>query len=118
MKEKNPMNSKVFFEFLSQKGKGAKYIVDYTTEFKKNVKSCYKRNLELQLLADIVVKLAYGEKLAEKYRPHKLHGITKLSNENIWECHVQPNWLLIWKQNDIDIILILSNTGTHSDLFG
>jgi len=112
------MNNKIFFEYLSQKGKGAKYIVDYTTEFKKNVKACFKRNLDLQLLFDVVVKLSRGEKLEEKYRVHKLHGIAKQANEEIWECHVQPDWLLVWKQNDTDVVLILSNTGTHSDLFG
>ena len=111
------MTNKDFFEFLSQKGKGAKYVVDYTTEFKKNVKTCFKRNLDLQLLADVVVKLARGEKLEEKYSVHKFYGIKKHANEDIWECHVQPDWLLIWKQNDTELILILSNSGTHSDLF-
>jgi len=111
------MTNKDFFEFLSQSGKGAKYVVDYTTEFKKNVKSCFKRNLDLRLLADIILKLARDEKLAEKYRAHKFHGIAKQNNEDIWECHIQPDWLLIWKQNDTDLILILSNSGTHSDLF-
>jgi len=111
------MTNKEFFEFLSQKGKGVKYIVDYTTEFKKNVKSCFKRDLDLQLLADVVIQLARGEKLDEKYRAHKFHGIAKQTYEDIWECHIQPDWLLIWKQNDTELILILSNTGTHSDLF-
>jgi mRNA interferase YafQ len=111
------MTNKDFFEFLSQNGKGAKYVVDYTTEFKKNVKSCFKRNLDLQLLADIILKLARGEKLEGKYHVHKFQGIAKQYNEDIWECHIQPDWLLIWLQNDSDFVLILTNTGTHSDLF-
>ena len=111
------MTNKEFFAFLSQQGKGAKYAVDFTTEFKKNVKSCFKRNLDLQLLADVVVQLARGEKLDKKYCVHKFYGIAKQANEDIWECHVQPDWLLIWKQNNTRLILILSNSGTHSDLF-
>ena len=111
------MTNKEFFEFLSKQGKEAKYAVDYTTEFKKNVKSCFKRNLDLQLLADVILKLARAEKLDEKYCVHKFHGIAKQHNEDIWECHIQPDWLLIWKPNDNDLILILSNSGTHSDLF-
>ena len=111
------MTNKDFFDFLSQKGKGAKYIVDYTTEFKKNIKLCFKRNLDLRLLADIVIKLARGEKLDEKYRVHKFHGIARKVHEDMWECHIQPDWLLVWKQNETELTLILSNTGTHSDLF-
>ena len=111
------MTNKSFFEFLSRNGKGAKYAVDYTREFKKNVKSCFKRNLDLRLLADIVLKLARGEKLEKKYNAHKFYGIAKQQNEEIWECYIQPDWLLIWKQNDTELILILSNSGTHSDLF-
>jgi len=111
------MTNKDFFKFLSQKGKGAKYIVNYTTEFKKNVKSCFKRDLDLQLLADVIIKLAQGVKLDEKYCVHKFHGIAKKAIDGIWECHIQADWLLIWKQNDTELVLILTNTGTHSDLF-
>jgi len=111
------MTNKDFFEFLYLKGKGAKYFVDYTTEFKKNVRLCFKRNLDLKLLADVIVNLARGEKLDEKYQVHKFQGISKQTYEGICECHIQPDWLLIWKQNDTELILILSNTGTHSDLF-
>lgn len=51
--------------------------------------------------------------LPEKYHPHMLHGDMK----GIWECHIEPDWLLLWKQNENELILILTDTGTHSDLF-
>ena len=52
--------------------------------------------------------------LPQQYNPHRLSGDRK----GQWECHIQPNWLLIWEQHDKELILILLNTGTHSDLFG
>lgn len=51
--------------------------------------------------------------LPEKYRPHKLSGTFKRA----WECHIEPDWLLIWKQNDTELTLLLIDTGTHSDIF-
>ncbi len=47
------------------------------------------------------------------YRPHVLHG----DRNGQWECHIQPDWLLIWKQYDDELELLMLNTGTHSDLF-
>ncbi len=61
----------------------------------------------------VVGKLLDGELLEEKYLAHVLTGDRK----GQWECHIQPNWLLIWEQNDHELILIMVNTGTHSDLF-
>lgn len=52
--------------------------------------------------------------LPPSYRPHKLSG----QYQNAWECHIEPDWLLIWEQNDEELILLFVNTGTHSDLFG
>jgi mRNA interferase YafQ len=112
-KRKTP---KVFFKSL-EKADGLVYHLTASNTFKKDVNLCYKRNLELDLLETVVLKLARGEKLDKKYFAHKLLGIAKQHNEDIWECHVQSDWLLIWKQNDTDLILILSNSGTHSDLF-
>ena len=92
------------------------YYVFFTNNFKKDVKKCYKRNLDLMLLADIVIRLAKGENLPEKYRAHKLENYST-KNGIVMECHIQPDWLLIWVQNDTHLILTLTNTGTHSDLF-
>lgn len=51
--------------------------------------------------------------LPVNYKPHKLSGNYK----ECWECHIKPDWLLIWKQNDKELTLLLLDTGTHSDLF-
>ena len=47
------------------------------------------------------------------YRPHKLSGIY----DGFWECHIKPDWLLVWKEQEEELVLLLTNTGTHSDLF-
>lgn len=57
--------------------------------------------------------LAEKGKLPEKYKAHKLTGNYK----ECWECHIKPDWLLVWKQNDTELILLFINTGTYSDLF-
>jgi len=112
-KRKTP---KEFFKSL-ENAEGFIYHLTASNTFKKDVNLCYRRNLDLLLLETVILELARGEKLDEKYYVHKFHGIAKQTSENIWECHIQPDWLLIWKQNDRELILILSNTGTHSDLF-
>jgi len=94
------------------------YNVYNTNTFKKNLRLCYKRNLDLDLLEKVIVKLAKNEGLPENNFPHQLKGYKKRQNEEVMECHVQPDWLLVWKQNDIELILLLTNTGTHSDIFG
>jgi len=90
-----------------------KHNVKTTTKFDKELERCKRRNLKLKLLWDVVDMLAAGEQLPAKYKAHKLKG--KFSD--CWECHIQPDWLLVWKQNDKELILILTNTGTHSDLY-
>ena len=93
------------------------YNVYNTNTFKKNVKLCYKRNLDLDLLENVIVKLAKDEKLPENYFPHPLKGYKMRQNEIVMECHINPDWLLVWTQNETELILLLTNTGTHSDLF-
>ena len=85
-----------------------KYELHITSECKQNLKLCKKRGLPMQELWDVVAKLLRGEKLDEKYLVHQLHG------KGQWECHIQPDWLLVWEQNETELILILVNTGTHS----
>jgi mRNA interferase YafQ len=73
-----------------------------------------KRNLDISLLDDIIRTLSRGETLPEKNRDHELAG----DWVGYRECHIQPNWLLIYRiENDV-LVLTLSRTGTHSDLFG
>lgn len=63
---------------------------------------------------ETVVRLLseYG-KLPAKYKPHVLSG----KYAGVWECHIEPDWLLLWKQNDTELTLLLLDTGTHSDIF-
>ena len=90
-----------------------KYELVLTGKFKKGLKLAKKRGLNIKLLDDIVEKLLNGIPLEEKYRDHELKGKYK----GFRECHIQPNWLLIYLlENDI-LTLTLVDTGTHSDLF-
>lgn len=85
----------------------------WTSQFKKDYKLAMKRRLDISLLDDIIRKLAGGEPLPEKNRDHALTG----NWTGHRECHIQPDWLLIYRvENDL-LVLTLSRTGTHSDLF-
>ena len=89
------------------------YSIKFTSKFKKDVKRCQKRGYDLNLLREVVDILATTGKLPPKYKPHQLSGNYK----NRMECHIQPDWLLVWIQNDKELILLFTDTGTHSDLF-
>ncbi len=93
--------------------RASKYTVKPTSQFKKDYKLAMKRGLDISLLEDIIAKLALGESLPEKNRDHALNG-----NWNGYrECHILPDWLLIYKLEDNILILTLARTGTHSNLF-
>ena len=89
------------------------YSIKYTNKFKKDIKRCKKRGRDLNLLRDVVDMLAQTGTLPLKYKAHPLTGKYK----NRMECHIQPDWLLVWMQNDTDLVLLFTDTGTHSDLF-
>lgn len=85
----------------------------WTNQFKKDYKLAIKRHLDINLLDDIIRRLAGGEQLPEKYKDHALIG----NWGGYRECHIAPNWLLVYRiENDL-LILTLARTGTHSDLF-
>ena len=67
----------------------------------------------MQLISDAIRLLATNGSLPAQYRPHKLSG----NLDGIWECHIQPDWLMMWEQNDSQLTLLFLRTGTHSDLF-
>ena len=90
-----------------------KYTVKFTNQFKKDYKQAMKRGLKIKLLDEIVSMLAMGEKLPEKNKDHALTG--NWSNHR--ECHIQPDWLLIYRIEENVLVLTLTRTGTHSDLF-
>ena len=89
------------------------YELILTGKFKKSLKLARKRDLDITLLENIVSMLQNNIPLAEKYRDHELKG----KYLGFRECHIQPDWLLIYKVEKEVLTLTLSRTGTHSDLF-
>ena len=106
-----------FFKSIENFDESAIYAIDITNKFKKSVKRCYSRDLDLELLENVIYTLAQGKSLDPKHFPHPLKGFKPRPNEKVMECHIQPDWLLIWTQNETELVLLLVNTGTHSDLF-
>jgi mRNA interferase YafQ len=90
------------------------YTIERTNSFKKAFKRCVKRGLDISLFETAINILVETGTLPQKYRPHKLSG----QYRELWECHISPDWLLIWSQNDETLTLILIDTGSHSDIFG
>ena len=89
------------------------YEVKFTSAFKKSYKLMKKRGLDLAFLDDVIDKLRQGKTLEEKYRDHALTG----NYVGFRECHIKPDWLLIYLiENDV-LTLTLVDTGSHSDLF-
>lgn len=89
-----------------------KYTVKYSTLFKKSFKKCLKRGYDPELFKTTLGILAEKGTLPKEYKPHPLKGNYK----GCMECHITPDWLLVWKQNDNELILLLVDTGTHSDM--
>ena len=90
------------------------YKLVYTNQFKRSLKKCFKRGLDISLLKKAIDLLQNQGALPQEYHPHKLTG----KYAGLWECHIQPDWLLVWKQDEEELILIMTDTGTHADLFG
>lgn len=94
--------------------KKTKYIVKPTTQFRKDYKLAKKRGLKIELLKNVVESLSTGEPLPAQNKDHALTGD--------WvghrECHILPDWLLIYRIEENVLVLTLTRTGTHSDLFG
>lgn len=86
--------------------------VRYSTQFKRDFKTCQKRNYNMQLLQQAINTLRIPEELPIKNKDHRLIG----DYAGFRECHISSNWLLIYKQTATE--LLLDRTGTHSDLFG
>ncbi|MFI3142015.1 MAG: type II toxin-antitoxin system YafQ family toxin [Clostridia bacterium] len=90
-----------------------KYDIKMSTKFKKDYKLILKRGYDIKLLHDVIDLLVNDEELPEKYKDHALIGDYK----GCRECHITPDWLLIYRlENDV-LILGLTRTGSHSDLF-
>lgn len=90
-----------------------KYTVRPTSRFQKDLKRIARRGYNTELLTAVIKKLANGEPLAQKHRDHALTG----DYAGCRECHITPDWLLIYEISDDTLLLYLTRTGTHSDLF-
>lgn len=90
------------------------YSISSTKQFDKHLKRCVKRGLPMEEFKKVVLILAESGSLPQKYKPHKLSG----NYSNCWECHIKPNWLLVWEQDDVRLRLLFVDTGSHADLFG
>lgn len=89
------------------------YRIRATNQFTRQLKKCLKRGYDEKELEDVVDKLAAGETLPAKYKAHKLNG----KFNHCWECHINSDWLLLWEYDNEELVLLLLQTGTHSDLF-
>ena len=93
-----------------------KYKVKYTSQFKKELKAVVKRGYdpnEIQHVIDLIAEGTNASELCSKYRDHALKG----KWQGFRECHIRPDWLLIYELVEEVLVLSLSRTGTHSDLF-
>ena len=84
-----------------------------SNQFKRDLKLAAKRGLKIEKLRDVVNTLAKQEVLEDKFRDHGLTG----DYRGFRECHIEPDWLLVYRTNDEELALFLFRTGSHSDLF-
>lgn len=89
------------------------YTLQTTNQFKKDYKLCQRRGLKIELIHKIFLLLEKDGKVTEQYKPHRLKGIYR----NYWECHITPDWLLIWNVSERNRTIDLIRTGSHSDPF-
>lgn len=89
------------------------YAIEFTRQYLKDLKLARKRKVDEQKLNQVVKTLILGKKLPQEYKDHKLSGEFK----GLSECHISPDWLLIYSKNKSVKLITLVRTGTHSDLF-
>ena len=89
------------------------YKIQVSSRFKRQLKKLLSKGKDASKINQVVEKLQNGEELEPKFRDHKLKG----SKKGLRECHVEPDWLLIYKIEDEKLMLMLVETGSHSDLF-
>jgi mRNA interferase YafQ len=89
------------------------YKISISNKFEKDFVKCARRKYDLELLGKVLEILESSGSLPKSYKSHILSGNYKV----YWECHIKPDWLLLWKQDDVTKNIELVRTGTHSDLF-
>ena len=87
--------------------------IKYHTMFKKDFKRLKKRGYDISRLEKIIELLANEVPLPEQFKDHNLSG----NYNGFRECHIAPDWLLVYQVNNNELVLVLSRTGSHSDLF-
>ena len=87
--------------------------IRYQVTFKKDYKRIKKRGYDIRLLEKVIALLAKGQPLPAQYRDHRLSG----DYDGCRECHISPDWLLVYEVNEKELLLYLTRTGTHSDIF-
>ena len=92
-----------------------KYTVKYTNRFKKEFKKVLQQGKDENLFLEVLNVIANGEKLTEKYKNHRL--INDKTFKDCYECHIQPDWLLVYELKEDQLVLLLFATGSHSNLF-
>jgi mRNA interferase YafQ len=90
-----------------------KYTLSFINQFKRDFKTCKERNYPIPALQEVFSLLETNAMFPAKFYPHKLSG----NYPGCWECHVKPDWLLIWEKNACTKDFKLIRLGTHSDLF-
>ncbi len=89
------------------------YKIRPSTKFKSDLRRMKKRGYDISLLTNVLKILAKGEDLPAKYKDHQLSGKLNFCRE----CHITPDWLLVYEIRDKELFLYLTRTGMHSDLF-
>lgn len=90
-----------------------KYQIKFTSQFKKDLKKAKRQGRDIDKLFEVINSLAQGAQLPSKYRDHQLSGNYK----DCRECHIEPDWLLIYQVIDNVLVLSLIRIGSHADLF-
>ena len=94
--------------------KNTKCKIEYTTCFKKQLKKIIKQGKDVEIFCKVIEMLANREKLPSKYKNHNL--INDNTYRDCMECHLKPDWLLIYKYIDNNLVLLLVSTGSHSEI--
>ena len=89
------------------------YLIRTTHRYEKSVARCKRSGMPMEELKKVILLLEKDGTLPAKYHPHKLVD----DYEGCWECHIKPDWLLVWEQDNMELKILLIHTGTHSDLF-
>ena len=90
------------------------YQIKYTKEFKKSIKKITKQGKKIDKLLNVVDMLSKRIPLEARYHDHALYNDSRF--QNCRDCHIEPDWVLIYKYFDSDLILLLVNTGSHSEV--